>query len=87
MANSASPAPLLHSATSLCSSAGRCKAQLRRGGVVDVRCRKRPLWLDGVQAQPRRPLSTALATTSLGELHLPPAPLLRLLSGTWPWLY
>ena len=47
----------------------------RRGGarlnsdVVDVWCRKRPLWLDGVQAQPRRPLSTASATTSLGTSH------------------
>ena len=30
-----------------------------------------PRRLDGVQAQPRRPLSTASATTSLGELHLP----------------
>uniref|UniRef100_A0A453AUF2 Uncharacterized protein n=1 Tax=Aegilops tauschii subsp. strangulata TaxID=200361 RepID=A0A453AUF2_AEGTS len=28
-------------------------------------------------------MSTASATTSLGELHLPPAPLLRLLYGTW----
>ena len=46
-----------------------------------------PRRLDGVQAQPRRALSTASATASLGEVHLPPAPLLRLLYGTWPWLY
>ena len=30
-----------------------------------------PRRLDGVQTQPRCPLSTASATTSLGELHLP----------------
>ena len=36
-----------------------------------------PRRLDGVEAQPRHPLSTASATNSLGELHLPPVPLLR----------
>ncbi|VAI23454.1 unnamed protein product [Triticum turgidum subsp. durum] len=33
-----------------------------------------PRRLDGVQAQPRRPLITGSATTSLGDLQLPPAP-------------
>ena len=30
-----------------------------------------PRRLDGIQVQPRCPLSTVLVTTSLGELHLP----------------